>query len=278
MASTMSSGEAARLSLFDWNGYGPVEDFVGLDNFRRALGDAKFLEAMRHNGVLVILSLAIQGPIAIGLALLLNRRFRGRAVLRTIFFAPFILSEAVAAVIWVLMLQPRGLVDQTMQLAGLGGFVQLWLADVDIVLYTLFVVISWKYIGLAIVLFLAGLQGIPRELSEAARIDGATPWQEFRYVTFPLLAPTVRIWAFLSIIGSIQLFDLVWIMTDRGGPANASNVMAVYMVDHGMIRRQYGYGSAVAVILFVVSLVVALLYQRYVLRRDMEGAITRMAR
>ena len=140
----------------------------------------------------------------------------------------------------------------------------------------MFVVITWKYIGFGIILFLAGLQGIPKELLEAAAIDGATPWKATRYITLPLLGPTIRIWIFLSIIGSLQLFDLVWIMT-LGGPANASNTMAVYLIDHGFRRSQFGYGSAVAMILFFISFVVALVYQRFVLRRDTEGAMTRLA-
>src|SRR6266545_1470683 len=162
------------------------------------------------------------------------------------------------------MLQPDGLVDKALQAAGLGSLVHLWLADVRLVFYTMFVVITWKYVGFSVILFLAGLQGIPAELHEAAAIDGAGELRTIRHVTIPLLGPTLRIWAFLTIIGSLQLFDLVWIMT-LGGPANASNTMATYMIDRGFVRYQLGYGSAVAVILFSISLVFAILYQRYVL-------------
>jgi raffinose/stachyose/melibiose transport system permease protein len=137
----------------------------------------------------------------------------------------------------------------------------------------LFVVISWKYLGFAIILFLAGLQGIPNDLLDAAAIDGAGTFQSIRRITLPLLGPTIRIWAFLSIIGSIQLFDLIWIMT-LGGPAHASDTMVVYLVDHGFRRYQFGYASAVAMILFAISLVFAIAYQRFVLRRDTEGAVT----
>lgn len=269
--------QAAYYSVFRWNGIEPLTNFVGLGNYRQALNDPLFREAIWHNTMLVVLSLVVQGPLALGISLLLNRRLRGRALLRTIFFAPYVLSEAVTAVIWVLMLQPDGLVDQILESLGLGRFVQLWLADVNLVMYTLFVVITWKFLGIGIVLFLAGLQGIPSELHEAAAIDGASSWQTLRYVTLPLLGPTTRIWAFLTIIGSIQLFDLVWIMT-LGGPANASNTMAVYMVDRGFGRSQFGYGSAVAVILFAISFFVALMYQRFVLRRDTQGALTGMVR
>jgi raffinose/stachyose/melibiose transport system permease protein len=123
------------------------------------------------------------------------------------------------------------------------------------------------------ILMLAGLQGIPRELDEAAAIDGATRRQAIRYVTIPLLGPTIRVSVFLSIIGALQLFDLVWVTT-QGGPVNASNTMATYLFDWGFRRFQLGYGSAVAVILFVFALIVALAYQRFVMRRDIEGAVT----
>ncbi len=267
---------AAFYGFFDWNGLGPLDDFVGFDNYKRALGDPVFRGAIQHNVIIIVLSLLIQLPIGLGLALLLNRKLRGRSALRMILFAPYVLSEVIAAVTWLLILQPGGLADAVLTAVGLGEVVQLWLADPEIVLYTLFVVITWKYIGFAIILFLAGLQGVPRELYEAAAIDGAPAWKQTRFITLPLLGPTIRIWIFLSIIGSLQLFDLVWIMT-LGGPADASSTMATYLIDHGFRRSQFGYGNAVAMILFVISFVVALLYQRFVLRRDTEGAMTRMA-
>jgi raffinose/stachyose/melibiose transport system permease protein len=269
-------GLAFYYALYHWNGLGPPTDFVGLDNYRRALRDPVFLGSIRHNVVIIVLSLLIQLPLALGLAVLLNARLRGRGLLRTVVFAPYVLSEVITGVAWQLMLQPDGLVDRWMQAIGLGGLVQLWLADRGIVLYSIFVVVTWKYVGLAIILFLAGLQGIPRELGEAAEVDGASKLRVFRHITVPLLGPTIRVWAFLSIIGSLQLFDLVWIMT-LGGPANASSTMATYMVDRGFRRYQFGYGSAVAVILFLTCFVVSLAYQRLVLRRDVRGALTRMA-
>jgi raffinose/stachyose/melibiose transport system permease protein len=140
-------------------------------------------------------------------------------------------------------------------------------------MYTLFVIISWKYFGFHMILMLAGLQGIPRELEEAAWIDGADRRQALRYVTLPLLGPTIRVSVFLSIIGALQLFDMVWVMTG-GGPLGSSETMAITMFEHGFVSQQMGYGSALAVLLFAISLAVALLYQRFVLRRDTEGALT----
>jgi raffinose/stachyose/melibiose transport system permease protein len=270
-------GLAIYDSLYTWNGFGPLTDFVGLHNYKLALSDSVFQGALWHNFIFAALTLVIQLPLALGLALLLNRRIKGRALLRLLVFTPYVLSEAVTAVVWLSLLQPGGAVDETMKSVGLRGFVHDWLADRSIVLFTLFVVITWKYIGFGIILFLAGLQGIPAELREAAALDGASAWQVTRLVVLPLLAPTIRIWIFLSIIGALQLFDLVWIMT-LGGPAGASTTMATYLIDRGFRRYQFGYGSAVAVILFFVCFLFAILYQRFALRRDTAGAITRMAR
>ena len=262
-------------SGFKWNGLDPLTRFVGLDNYKRALSDPVFLGAIWHNAIFILLSVVIQLPLAVSLALLVNRKMRGRATLRMILFAPYVLSEVITAVAWLLILQPDGPVDVLLQKIGLGHYVQLWLADGNLVLYTLFVVITWKYIGFGIILFLAGLQGVPKELSEAASIDGAGPWQITRHITLPLLGPTIRVQIFLSIIGCLQLFDLIWIMT-LGGPANASSTMVTYIIQRGFQRSQFGYGSAVAVILFTISFAFALVYQRFVLRRDTEGAMTRM--
>jgi raffinose/stachyose/melibiose transport system permease protein len=265
--------QAARFSLFDWNGLEALDQFVGLANFERALADPVFLGAVSHNAFIVILSLAVQIPFALGLALMLNRQFRGRAILRLVFFAPYVVAEVITAIVWSLLLQPNGLAENLMSAVGLGDAYNPWLADTDTVLIALFFIITWKYFGFHMILLLAGLQGIPRELEEAAAIDGASRWQGIRYVTLPLLGPTIRVSAFLSIIGSIQLFDLIWVTT-RGGPVNASSSMAVYMFDRGWVRFQFGYGSAVAVILFLICFVLALAYQRWVLRRDTEGATT----
>jgi raffinose/stachyose/melibiose transport system permease protein len=261
--------QAIYYSGFRWSGLGSLDDFVGLENFRRAFSDDVFVGALKHNGIIIVLSLFVQLPFALAVALIVNARLHGRALLRVLFFAPFVLSEVVTGVIWTLMLQPGGLAD------AVSPVDRQWLADPELVLYTLFVVISWKYFGFHMILYIAGLQQIPHELEEAAEIDGATKWQVFRHVTLPLLGPTIRISSFLSIIGAIQLFDLVWVMTG-GGPVNASNTMATYMIDWSFQRFQFGYASAVAVIMLVISLTIALFYQRFVLKRDLDGALTTM--
>lgn len=262
---------AAVYSLYNWNGLGPLDRFIGIDNYVRALSDPVFLTAIGNNFTIVVLSLLIQGPLAIGVALLLNRRLRGRSVIRALIFVPYVLAEVIAGLSWKLLLSPRGGINAVLEAVGLGDLAQPWLANPDIALWVMFGIVSWKYLGFAILLMLAGLQGVPQELHEAAAIDGASWWQTQWRITLPLLGPTIRIWAFLSMIGSLQLFDMVWVTT-KGGPVGATNTMAVYMLQNG--QGAPGYGSAVAVILFIISLAVALIFQRTALRRDLAGALT----
>jgi raffinose/stachyose/melibiose transport system permease protein len=265
--------QAMQYSLYKWNGLAPLSDFVGLQNYVTALGNKVFMTSVGNNLLIIVLSLTVQVPFSLALAVLLNRRFPGRAIFRLLFFLPYVLSEAVTGIVFTLMLQPHSVVDSTLTNVGLAGLIQDWLGDSTLVMVTLFVIISWKYFGFHMIIMLAGLQGIPREIEEAAWIDGADRRAAFRYVTLPLLGPTIRVSVFLSIIGALQLFDMVWVMTG-GGPVAASSTMAIAMFKAGFRSHQFGYGSAIAVILFVFGLIVALLYQRYVLRRDTEGAIT----
>jgi len=265
--------QAAHFSLYKWNGLGPLEDFIGLANYQVALASDVFWQAVGNNVLVIVLSLLLQIPFSLGLAILLNRRFPGRAIFRLLFFVPYVLSEAITGIVFSLLLQPDALVDSGLKGIGLEGLVQDWLGNTDIVMLTLFVIISWKYFGFHMILLLAGLQGIPREIEEAALIDGAGRWQAFRYVTLPLIGPTLRVSIFLSVIGALQLFDLVWVMTG-GGPLTSTTTMAVNMFKSGFEEQQMGYGSALAVLLFLCALVVALLYQRFVLRRDIDGAVT----
>ena len=251
-----------------------ADRFVGLDNYVRALTTPEFLKAIGNTFFILFLSLLIQGPLAIAVALLLHRRMKGRAVFRLMIFVPYVLAEVIAGLSWKLLLQPSGGVNAMLEGLGLGFLQANWLADPDIALWTIFFILTWKYIGFAILLMLAGLQGVPEELGEAAAIDGASWWQIQRHITLPLLAPTIRIWAFLSIIGSLQVFDMVWVTVAPTARQMATETMATYMVQQGQFAGQPGYGSAIAVILFVISLVIALVYQRFALRRDLAGAVT----
>ena len=267
---------ALYAAFFRWGGFGMPSEYIGTENFTRAFDDPVFLGDLWRCLLLVVLSLVLQLPFALAMAVLLNQRMRGRAVYRMLFFAPYVLSEAITGVLFAMIFAPGdGLADHILGGIGLEGLGGEWFADPSWVMATLFLVMTWKYFGFHMMLYLAGLQSIPKELNEAALIDGANAWQRFRGVTLPLLAPTLRISVFLSVIGAIQLFDLVWVIT-QGGPDHHSETMAVTMFQFGFKRYQVGYASAISVVMFGISLVFALAYQRFVLRRDLEGATTTM--
>jgi raffinose/stachyose/melibiose transport system permease protein len=269
---------AVQLSVFRWKGFGPLVDFVGLRNYLTVLADDVFVNSIVHNLIIVGGSIAVQLPLGLAIALLLNRKMWGQGLLRTIIFVPYVLAEVIAGVVWFQLLQPEyGVIDGLLGAVGLETPEQGWLGDPDLALWTVLVVLTWKYLGLAVILFLAGLQGVPEELYEAAQLDGASWWQVQRKITVPLLGPTMRTWAFLSMIGALQLFDMVWILTG-GGPANSTTTMATYLINQGTRSQNFGIAGAASVILFVIALIMAVLYQQLILSRDTRPDVVTVKR
>ena len=261
-------------SLFNWNGLGPAVDFVGLDNFRQILTDKIFLRAVGDGLLIVGLSLAIQLPFSLGLSIMVGRDLPWRAFFRTIFFMPYVLSEVITAIIWMGLLSPdpsQGLINALLVLIP-GVQPQTFLSDPNQVMVCVFVVLTWKYFGLHMLLYMAGLQSIPREIEEAALIDGANSWQMIRNIIIPLLGGTIRTTIYLSVLGSLTQFNLVWIMT-KGGPVNASEVMATYMYRFGFVRFQLGYGSAVALVMLLICLAFSIAYLRLARQPDYLGGM-----
>ncbi len=252
---------SAYYSLFNWNGLGPATRFVGLNNFKLTLTDQVFLKAIGNCIIIVVLSLAVQLPLALILAIMVGRDLPGRAFFRSVFFMPYVISEVITGIIWISMFSPdpeNGFINALLILIP-GVHAQNFLGDINQVMACVFLVLTWKYFGLHMLLDMAGLQNIPRELEEAAMIDGANRWQSVWYVTVPLLSTTIRTSVYLSVLGSLTQFNLVWIMT-KGGPVNASEMMATYMYRYAFIRFQLGYGSAVALVLLVFCLIFSVAY------------------
>lgn len=250
-------------SMFDWNGLGPAVDYVGLNNYKEILGDKVFMKAVTNCLLIVALSLGIQLPLALALALMVGRDLPGRAFFRMIFFMPYVLSEVITGIIWMGLFNAdpsRGLINALLILIP-GVQPQNFLSDLNQVMFCIFVVLTWKYFGLHMLLYLAGLQNIPREIDEAALIDGANRWQLTRHITIPMLGSTIRTVIQLSVLGSLTQFNLVWVMTG-GGPVNASEMMATYMYRFGFRRYLLGYGSAVALVMLLICLIFSVAYMR----------------
>ena len=255
-------GRSIYYSLFNWNGLGPATKFIGLNNFKTIISDKVFQTAIKNCLIIVVFSLAVQLPLALMLAIMVGRDLPGRVFFRSVFFLPYVISEVITGIIWISMFYPdpeTGFLNALLVLIP-GVHPQNFLGDVNQVMLCVFLVLTWKYFGLHMLLFMAGLQNIPRELEEAAMIDGANRWQSVWYVTVPLLATTLRTTTYLSVLGSLTQFNLVWIMT-RGGPVNSSEMMATYMYRYAFIRFQFGYGSAVALVMLVFCLIFSVAYQ-----------------
>jgi raffinose/stachyose/melibiose transport system permease protein len=261
--------QSVYYSFFNWKGFGPAVDFIGLDNFKRILTDWIFLKSVGHGLLIVVLSLVIQLPLAMALALMVGRNLRGRAFFRTIFFMPYVLSEVITGIMWMILFNPdskRGFINALLIL--IPGIKAIpWLGDTRTVMLALFVVVTWKYFGFYMLLYLAGLQNIPPEIEEAALIDGVNNRQMITHITIPLIGSIIRTTIYLSVLGSMQVFALVWIMT-KGGPVNASEVMSTYMYRFSFVRFELGYGSAVAIVMLLISLVFSLGYLRLVRQAD----------
>ncbi len=259
-------GEAAWYSGYSWNGFGAPRNWVGLANYQQVLDHRAFGIAFRNNLLIIAVSLLIQLPLALTLALMLAEKFRGSVALRMLFFLPYILAETATGLIFSFVYDgDYGLLAAIYRLFGAEA--PHLLASPQTSMLAILIVIVWKYFGFHMMLFIAALQGMDRTLIEAARIDGASRWQVLRYIVLPLLKPTIKLSVFFAIIGSLQLFDLVMPLT-RGGPADSSNTLVTYLYNFGILRMRVGFGSAVGVILFLICVTFAFTYKRWVLRDE----------
>lgn len=252
--------DAAYYSLFKWDGYGVPTDFVGFDNFRQALGHAVFWQALRNTLVVLAVSIFIQLPIALGLALLVYEKTPANTLFRLIFFLPFILAEIASGLIWSFVFDGNTGIAAAL-FRALGMEPVFILADRHWAFAAITLVVVWKYFGFHMMIYVAALQGVPKELLEAARLEGAGRWQVVRYVQVPMIASAIGVSAFFAIVGSLQLFDVVIPLTN-GGPSNSSHTVVTYLYSFGLTRTRIGFGSAVGVMLFVAAVGIAVLYQR----------------
>ena len=259
-------GEAAWYSGFNWNGFGTPRNWIGFDNYRFVFDNKAFGTAFRNNLLIIAVSLLVQLPLALALALILAQRFRGAVALRMVFFLPYILAEIATGLMFSFVYDgDYGLLASIYR--QFGAEAPHLLASPQTSFLAILIVIVWKYFGFHMMLFIAALQGLDRNIVEAARIDGASRWQLLRFVIIPSLYPTIRLSVFFAIVGSLQLFDLVMPLT-RGGPADSSHTMVSFLYTFGITRMRVGFGSAVGVILFVICVIFAISYKRWVMRDE----------
>lgn len=269
------------LSLTEWDGLSaPI--FIGLDNFRLLFfGDPVFITSLFNNVKWLLIFLIIPVILGLSLAMILNKNIQGEKFFKAAIYSPMILSPAVIGLIWGWIYDPAGgLLNTTLSVIGVKGIIAAlmslskganpgWLSDPDIVLYCIIAAAAWRHTGYVMILYLTGLKGIPGDVIEAAKVDGAKGWTLFWHILLPLLKPATIIVVVVTIIESLRAFDMVNIMT-QGGPFNTSNVLANFMYIEAFKNYRMGYGAAIAVVLFIIMFGFIVVYLREVVKSETD--------
>ncbi|WKL04264.1 sugar ABC transporter permease [Paenibacillus amylolyticus] len=251
--------------LMQWDGIGAMT-YIGLDNYARLLQDGTFWQSAGHTFLLALFSaLSLIGYLMI--ALVLSGKIKGANLFRKIYLIPMLLSSVVIAQLWLKIYHPsNGVLNTFLEAIGFSN-PPAWLAEPSLVLYALFVPILWQYAGFYILIYYAALKNIPESLVEAARIDGASPWQIAFRIKLPLITEVIKVTVVLAVVGSLKYFDLIYVMTD-GGPNGSSEVMASYMYRQAFRSFDFGYGSAVGFFLLLICLLVTWLLRKATASKD----------
>jgi multiple sugar transport system permease protein/raffinose/stachyose/melibiose transport system permease protein len=253
--------QSIQIATWDWNGLGQPE-FIGLDNFRRALNDRLFVGAFSNTALWLVVAVTVPTALGLLLAVLLDRPLRGSRIYKSAFYMPITLSLVVVGQVWIWIYQPNwGLLNSVLEAVGLDGLTRAWLGDPATSLMAVIVAWCWQQTALSLILYLAALTTIPRDLLEAAAIDGATWWQQFRRVIVPLLRPATVVVITLAVINTLKGFDIVFVLT-QGGPFHTSDNLAMFMYSETFFRYRVGYGAAIAVALFILAIIVVVIYFR----------------
>ncbi len=251
-------------SLFDWDGISLAKQFVGFSNYWNVIAhDPVFWKSFKQAGFITLLALTFQNVLALLLAIAVNRNLTGGGFYRTVFFLPPILSEIVVGLIWFWIYDGNfGIFNQLLTHLGLGMWARSWLADPKTALTAVAVIHMWKGFGWGFVMFLAGLQTIPDELYEAARVDGANPWQRFWRITMPLLLPVCLVVSILTILGTMQIFALI-IATTQGGPGYHTEVPITRIFSSMLGSSRFGYACAQGIVFGILLLLFSLVQMRF---------------
>ena len=262
------------LSFHEWNILEPDKPFVGLQNYREVLQDTGFWRSIGHTVYFTLGSVPLTMIIALGLALLLNTKIRGLGLFRTAYYLPVITPLVIAAIVWKWVYNADfGLANYYLQKLNLIDQPLLWLSDSDLAMPAVILMNVWKGVGFNMVIYLAGLQAIPAEYYEAAEVDGAGPWQQFKRITFPLVAPTTFFLLVINTIGAMKAFTQIFVMTNGGppGPGGATTTVVYYIYTQAFRFFRMGYASALAYTLFVLLFVVSFVQFNWYRKRVEEA-------
>lgn len=248
-------GAVFWFSLHDWNVLANTFVFAGADNYERMLQDPGLRDSLMASLWFSVGLVVLNITLALFLAVLLNQRLPGTTTFRTFFFSPVVVSLVAWTIVWSFLLQADGGINGFLSVIGIQG--PNWLYGEVTAMFAVIVVQVFKNVGMNMILFLAALQGVPEEIGEAARIDGAGPWRRFRSITLPMISPTILLVSILTIVGSLEVFAQIAVLTG-GGPGNSTKVLVYFLYQQAFQFNDFGYGSAISVLLFVIVLVLTL--------------------
>ncbi|QHW33964.1 sugar ABC transporter permease [Paenibacillus rhizovicinus] len=255
---------AFTTAFMKWNGLTPPK-FNGLTNFKHAFADSKFWESASNNGKFILFSVFVQVPVIIFFSLLISNVKKLKGLYKTAVFVPSVMSTAVIGILWSFIYEPDiGLFNQILTKIGLHPV--MWLSDTSWAMFSILITNAWQWTGFYIVMVLAAILSIPREIDEAAIVDGASAFTRATRITVPLIMPIISVVIMLSISGAMKAADIIIVMTD-GGPGGVTDVMATYLIKYGITNAKYGYGNSIGVLIFMFSLILTALYQVLIARR-----------
>jgi ABC-type sugar transport system permease subunit len=257
------------ISFFEWNGTGWPEEFVGLSNYAFIFEDATMVRSTINTALWTIMMVTVPPAVGLGIALLIND-LSFESLYKTAFFLPYAISFVAIGIMWRLMYNGDfGVVNEVLRLVGLGGFTRSWIGIPWVNTFAMMVAQGWLFAAFAMVVYLAGLKSIPEDLTEAAKIDGLSRIQRFRYVTLPMLRPFTTLVVATILFRVLKIFDIIWVMSG-GGPFSTSETLAVSMYRIAFSQFNFGRGAAVANVLTVLIVVATVVYIRYNIRREVE--------
>ena len=226
--------------------------FVGIKNYINLFQDKTFVGAVKNNILMVIGSLIAHLPLALFFGNILFQKIKGSHFFQTVFFLPSVICGVAVGLTWTFVYNSEfGLINKFLEMIGLGGLKQVWLADKNLALFCIIIVVMWQFVGYHMIIQIAAMKNISESYYEAAEIDGASKWVQFKSITFPLIKPILKVDAVLIITGSLKYYDLVAVMTG-GGPNHATELMSTYMFYQGFRTLKYGYSAAIGVVLFTI--------------------------
>ena len=261
-------GNAIYLSFFKWNGYSVKKDFIGVQNYISMFNDKTFVSSLKNTLLYGFVCTFLQQVIGLAMAVFLNTKFKGRGIARTVIYMPAMVSGLVMGYIMYFFFQTKGGVMNDI-LSSMGLATVDWLGNGNTAIAVIIFINTWQFVGVSMVIYLAGIQGVSQSYIEAATVDGANAWQRFRFITLPLLQPALASSVIYNLIGGLKLYDVIIALTD-GGPAKKTHSLATYIANRYFDAERAGYAAAIAVFSFVMIMVISMIVNGYFRKKEVD--------